>query len=352
MQTKSFYHKADKGDITFWNRFGLGQDTAAMAENNIAVISGNRIVFGIFMMLGFAIFGPTIDVFAKLAGQSGIPVFQISAFRFAVQTVVLLPVAIYLRCLYLPGFAQAGLYLIRGGLILTATSFFFAALAYLPLADAISIFFIEPFLLTLLGAVLLKETIGWRRISACIVGFAGALLVIQPQYEAVGMAAAFPLGTAFCFAFYLILTRQMTQRAHPVTVQIFTSLASVALIAPVLLVMNNGPVAALDIVSVTPYQLGLLLGVGLAATVAHMFITVAFRHAPVAVLAPLQYLEIISATLFGWWVFSDLPNQTTVLGVIIIISSGLYVLMRERKLGLAQSAAAAGARTAKLPPQP
>ncbi|MEK9574438.1 MAG: DMT family transporter [Alphaproteobacteria bacterium] len=299
-------------------------------------VGSSKTVFGIFMMLGFAAFGPTIDVFAKLAGQSGIAVFQISAARFAIQALALLPFALFLKSLHLPDRAETGLYILRGGLILSATSFFFAAIVYLPLADAISIFFIEPFVLTLLGAFLLGEGIGWRRITACIVGFCGALLVIQPQYQEVGLAAIFPLGTAICFALYLILTRKMTQKAHPLAVQIYTSLAAFALIMPVLWIMDNGPIAALDMVVLNSYQIYLLIGVGIAASIAHMFITVAFRHAPVAVLAPLQYLEIISATFFGWWVFGDLPNQTTFIGILIIVGSGLYVLMREHQLSQAR----------------
>ena len=126
------------------------------------------------------------------------------------------------------------------------------------------------------------------------------------------------------------------EKAHPLAVQIYTSLAAFALIMPVLLIMDNGPIAALDMVVLNSYQIYLLIGVGIAASIAHMFITVAFRHAPVAVLAPLQYLEIISATFFGWWVFGDLPNQTTFIGILIIVGSGLYVLMREHQLSQAR----------------
>ena len=283
-------------------------------------------------MLGFCIFGPTIDVFAKLAGQAEIPVFQISAARFAIQAFCLLPFAVYLGVLRWPGRQEAGLHLLRGMLILIATSFFFAAINHMPIADAISIFFIEPFILTLLGALFLGEPIGWRRIVACIVGFCGALLVIQPQYETVGLAAAFPVGTAICFAFYLLLTRKMTQDAHPVTIQIFTSCAAFILVMPVLMIMRDGPVPVLHLVPVDSYQLSLLIGVGICATVAHMFLTTAFRYAAVSVLAPLQYLEIVSATVFGLLVFGDFPNQITFVGIAIIISSGLYVLFRERQV--------------------
>ena len=309
----------------------------------------SQTLFGVFMMLGFAAFGPTIDVFAKLAGEAGVPVFQVSGARFAVQVITLLPFALFFRALHLPDWQETGLYLLRGGLILVATTFFFASLVYLPIADAISIFFIEPFVLTLLGALLLGETIGWRRIFACLVGFFGALLVIQPQYQEVGIAAAFPLGTAVCFALYLILTRQMTQKSHALAIQIYTSLAAFLLIMPILLIMNDGPISSLNMIPLSAYQISLLIGVGIAASIAHMFITVAFRHAPVAVLAPLQYLEIITATLFGWWIFGDLPNKTTYVGIAIIVSSGLYVLMREHKVSKEKPAQATGLHT---PPPP
>lgn len=296
--------------------------------------TSSNTALGIFLMLGFAVFGPVIDVFGKFAGQADIPVFQISAFRFLVQLVCLLPVAFYLKCFYKPNWQEVGLHLLRGGLLFAATSFFFSALIYLPIADALSIFFAEPFILTLLGGLLLGEPVGWRRIVACIIGFCGALLVIQPQYQTVGLPAALPLGTAFCFAFYLLLTRKMTQTSHPVMVQIFTSLAAMALVMPVLIILNNGPIAVLDMVPLDSYQLFLLVGVGVAATIAHMFLTTAFRYARVVVLAPLQYLEIISATLLGFWFFDDFPNKVTFVGIAIIVGSGLYVLMRERRLGL------------------
>ena len=167
----------------------------------------------------------------------------------------------------------------RGSLILIATSFFFAALKHIPIADAISIFFIEPFILTLLGGLFLGEPVGWRRIIACMAGFGGALLIIQPQYETVGLAAAFPVGTAICFAFYLLLTRRMTQTAHPITIQIFTACAAFIVIAPILFIMRNSTLPELHLIIIDGYQLFLLIGVGIAATIAHMFLTFAFRNA-------------------------------------------------------------------------
>ena len=290
-----------------------------------------RPVLGIFLMLGFTIFGPTIDVFAKLAGED-IPLFQISASRFIVQIVIILPFALWFGGRLMPSGLESLLYLARGALILTATSLFFAALRDLPLADALAIFFVEPFILLLLAALLLKEKLGWRRLSACGVGFSGALLVIQPQYDTIGPASLFPIGTAVCFAFYLLLTRKMAQHISPITLQLNTSIAAALIIVPLIIIFDGSGNTALDPVWPSPYHIMLLFGVGLTATIAHMFLTYAFRFCSVTILGPLQYLELVSATIFGLLVFSDLPNTISFIGMGIIVMSGLYVLMREHAL--------------------
>ena len=300
---------------------------------------------GIFLMAGFCVFGPSIDMFAKLAGET-VPLIQITAARFMVQLALLLPLALWLKCLHRPRRKEMVQHLMRGALILLATSFFFAAVQYLPLADAISIFFIEPFILTLLGALFLSEPIGWRRILACIIGFGGALLVIQPQYAQVGWAALLPIGTAICFALYLILTRQMST-SHPVTLQIYSSVAASLYLLPVILFMQSQNIPEIEVIWPDIYQAGLLLGVGASATIAHMFLTSAFRYASVGLLAPLQYLEIVTATLLGVLIFGDVPDSLTFVGISIIIGAGLYVFFRERKL-----ASQSGSQKKKQPSSP
>ena len=285
---------------------------------------------GIMLMAGFCLFGPAIDMFAKLASDT-VPLLQITAARFGFQLIFLIPIAIFMRCLYLPSVGEMASHFLRGFLILMATSLFFLAISYLPLADALAIFFIEPFFLTFLAVLFLGEPIGWRRVIACIIGFCGALLVIQPQYQQVGWPALLPVGTALCFAFFLLLTRRMTQTGSPVTIQIFTSIAASLLLLPVIMVMHDGSVEMFRLKQPSSFEWVLLIGVGASATIAHLFLTSAFARAPVGILAPLQYLEIVTAALFGIWIFGDVPNLLTITGVIIIVLSGLYVLYREGK---------------------
>ena len=290
---------------------------------------GNNVAFGMALMVGFAFIAPGIDVFAKLVPHD-IPVAQVSGARFALQSLFLVPLALVIGVLHRPNLREIGLHFLRAALVIAATTLFFAALRHMPIADAISIFFVEPLIVTLLGFALLGEPAGLRRIIGCLVGFGGALLVIQPSFQELGAPALYPLGTAFLFGLYLILTRKMAQTMHPVALQGYTALAASALILPVLSLMNEGPVPLLDPVWPSAFGWWMLLGVGVMATLSHILLAYALANAPAAVVAPLQYLEIVAAVIFGFIIFGDLPDPLMVLGVAIIIGSGLYVFHREQ----------------------
>ncbi len=289
------------------------------------------ISLGILLMVGFSLIAPAMDASAKLIGDA-LAVGQIVAARFGVQAAILLPLALLLGWLHRPGGREAALHLVRGGLILLATACFFQALRFMPIADAIAIFFVEPFILTLLGGVFLGEPIGPRRYAACAVGFVGALFVIQPSFSDVGPAALLPLVTAVCFAFYMILTRRMAASMHPISMQAYTGLAALVLILPPLWAFDGSGVAALDPSWPEQRELMLLAAVGLIATASHVCISFALKLAPASVLAPVQYLEIVGATVLGYVIFGDLPDALTFFGIALIVSAGLYVFFRERRL--------------------
>ena len=285
---------------------------------------------GVLLMAAGAALAPGIDVFAKLVPHE-IPVVQVTAARFIMQSSLLLPIAAFLGVLHLPNRQEIGLHMIRATLIMVATGLFFTALRAMPIADAIAVFFVEPFILTLLGACILKESVGPRRIIACAIGFIGALFVIQPSFAETGPVALLPLGTAACFAVYMILTRQMAQKMHPLAMQSYTALAAVALSVPILFLAAGSNIVGLDPAWPSIFAIQMMIGVGVMATIAHLLISFAMAYAPASTLAPLQYLEIVAATILGFMIFDDIPTLTTLLGVSIIIASGLYVLARERK---------------------
>ena len=290
----------------------------------------NSVTLGILFMLAFAIIGPLIDLFAKLASAE-VPIGQIILSRFILQGFVLLPVAIILSLAHRPTFKEFQMHFLRATLILIGTGSFVSAIKYMPLADAMAIFFVEPFMVTLLGGFVLGETVGYRRLIACLIGFFGALFIIKPSFSLFGMVAFLPLLTAFSFTFYIFITRKMAQNMHPVTLQAYTALAAVIILLPIIIWANGTNIELLDPITPSLKAIFLLLGVGIAAIIAHLFITFALSMAPATIIAPLQYFEIVTATLFGYLFFSDFPDKWTFLGVFIIIFSGVYVILREHK---------------------
>lgn len=289
----------------------------------------DRILTGMALMLGFCLTAPLIDVASKLA-TTNIPVGQITTARFVVQAALMLPICLALNySLKIPPGTLFKLSL-RALFLILSTYTFVAAVQYMPIADALAIAFVEPFILLILGHLLFKDEVGPRRIGASIVGFGGSLLVIQPSLAAFGLIALWPLGTALFFAAYMLVTRSLGGQMHPVPMQYHTATVAMVICLPVMILANGSQIPSLD--PVLPHGLDWLwlFGVGAASAFAHMLMTYALRFAPSATLAPLHYLEIISASTIAYFVFGDFPDALTWAGIGIIAASGLYIIHRER----------------------
>lgn len=291
--------------------------------------SKDRILAGVALMLGFCITAPLLDVAAKLASGS-LPVGQITAARFIVQCILMAPFVWMMGLSLRVAQGHWLALLFRAMLLLGSTFCFIAAISVMPLADALAIVFVAPFIVLLVGKFYLGEDVGLRRVGAAIVGFVGVMFVIQPIFAAFGAVALFPLGTAVGFAFYILVTRGLSRRMHPVTLQFYTGLIASLLCLPVMILAQGTGSAFLDPVWPQGIAWVWLLGVGFFATVSHMKMTYALSLAPSATLAPLQYLELPVATMLGYLVFGDFPNALTLTGIAIIIGAGLYMIHRER----------------------
>ncbi|RWR32473.1 DMT family transporter [Sinirhodobacter populi] len=289
----------------------------------------DRILPGIALMLGFCIIAPLIDVAAKLASQA-VPVGTVTLARYLVQGLVMAPFIWILRLPLLPQSGTLRLSLARAFFSVLATYCFIAAVQVMPIADALAIAFVEPFVILFIGRFVLNEEVGGRRLAAAVVGFIGALFVIQPSFSRFGAVALFPLGTAVCFAGYILLTRSLSRRMHPVAMQFQTALLGAALCLPLLLIGTAAGIADISLAAPQGIFWIWCLCVGLASTVSHMLMTYALKFAPSTLLAPIHYFEMIAATLFGYLVFGDFPNRLTWIGIAIITGSGLYVIHRER----------------------
>lgn len=291
----------------------------------------HEIGLGLFLMVLSVLISPIIDIFAKLAVTS-VPATEITFVRLLFQMTVLGPICLLRGTLFDVTWRKMGLHATRGLLMAITMITFVTPLAVMEVADAIAIFFVEPIILTILGSIVLKETIGWRRYTACGVGFFGSLLVIQPSLQEVGPIALLPVVSAFSLALFFMLTRLVAQKEDPWSMQFYAGLWGGLFSGVLLLVGNSAGIPFLTPVMPDMTNTLYIAGAAVAATIAGVLGVYAYRSAPASTLAPLQYLEIVSATILGWWVFGHLPDAIKWLGIAIIIASGLYVIWRERQL--------------------
>lgn len=290
----------------------------------------DRPVLGISLMIGFCVLAPLGDSIAKILGAT-IPLLQLLIVRFALQAVILFPIVIAsTRHLHMSR-RTFWLTLVRTVLHIVGVGAMFMSLKFLPLADAVAIAFVMPFILLLLGRFVLNETVGYRRLTACAVGFCGTLLVIQPSFSEVGAPALLPLVVAIDFALFMLVTRQIAKDIDPISLQAVSGLMAVGILALVYGVTLFTDGLTEQFVYPDMKEVVLLLAIGVLGTFAHLLMTWSLRFAPSATLAPMQYLEIPVATLFGFLIFNDLPNGLAAVGIFITVLAGLYVVYREHK---------------------
>ena len=290
-------------------------------------------MMGIVLMLAFCIVVPMSDGLAKLATDS-VPVLQIVAMRFALGSVLLLPLIWATgRSLRLPP-GTLGPAVARTAFHVAAFVMLLAALIHMPLAETMAIVFVQPFLMLLVGWALMGETVGPRRLAACVGGFAGTLMVMQPSFVEAGWVVILPLVTAMGFTGFMLFTRQVAKQCDPLALQAVSGLLALPMLLPLFLM---GPALGLPALApVWPDATGwaLVWGVAGLATVAHLLMTVALRLAPAATLAPIQYMELPVTVVVGWWLFRDFPDGLALSGIAVICAAGLYMVHRERQLGL------------------
>ncbi len=295
---------------------------------------------------------PIMDVIAKVLTVNGMPGTQVAFARFIGQglfTLALLPLAIlFLPKLFAHGSPSAeqstllrtladlrgawtATNLARGVALAGATACFFVGLGTLPLPASAAILFLAPLILTLLGRIVLKEPLTVRRVALCIAGFPCVLLIVRPGFDGLGWDALYPLAAAFLFAIYFLLTRMASGQGSPLSMHVIAAASGTLVLA---LWLYAGVSISDNMSIVWPTQASswvALASLGIISTIAHMAIIVAFARAPASVLAPLNYLEIVSATTLSFMVFGTLPDEWTVVGAVLIMAIG-YAATRPEKL--------------------
>ncbi len=280
-------------------------------------------------MLGFCLAAPLGDALAKLL-YGALPLGMLILARFLFQAVILAPMVAATHRPWRVRGRVLRLVVWRTVLHILGIGMMFTALGYLPLADAVAIAFVMPFIMLLLGKYVLNEQVGPRRLIACVVGFIGTLLVIQPSFAAVGWPAMLPLGVAVVFALFMLATRQIAKETDPISLQAVSgTIASVALL-PLMAIGHMLEWPGLQFAMPTAQEAWLVVAIGSVGTLAHLMMTWSLRYAPSTTLAPMQYLEIPFATAIGWLIFADLPNGLAAIGILITLAAGLYIILREQ----------------------
>lgn len=311
-------------------------------------MSNDRPVLGILLMLGFCLVAPMGDAVAKLLGES-VPLGQLLVLRFAIQALALIPIVYFTGRIWRMHGRVLFLAILRTALHIFGIGAMFTALKYLPLADAVAIAFVMPFILLLLGKFVLSEEVGFRRLAACFVGFIGTLMVIQPSFAEIGWPALWPLAVAVNFSFFILVTRQIAKETDPIGLQAVSGVIATLFLLPVLLIGNAQSWPVLEVIAPNGMEWFLLVAIGLLGTGAHLLMTWSLRYAPAATLAPMQYLEIPVATIIGWIIFRDFPNTLASIGICITIAAGLYVILREQTVAKANAIKVTGEEPIQAP---
>ncbi|MBH96824.1 MAG: EamA family transporter [Rhodospirillaceae bacterium] len=278
---------------------------------------------GIVLMVGSVILISCSDVIAKLLAHD-LAIMQLSLIQGIVILISVPCIARTTRISAIVRTAHPKIQAVRSFCIFVSSVTFYTGLKYLELADVVAIIFIGPLIITALSAVILKEKAGPRRWIACVVGFIGALVVIRPGMSDFGWEVIFPLSATTFYAIYVICTRKIAQRESHATLMFYSAILGVVVLS------FSAPFYWID---PNPWSWAGLLTVGILSGTSAALAICAYARAPASLLAPYAYVEILTATLFGFLVFNDLPDYYTVLGATIIVASGLYIFRQDFRDG-------------------
>ncbi|MDH3713090.1 MAG: DMT family transporter [Gammaproteobacteria bacterium] len=229
----------------------------------------------------------------------------------------------------------------RGMLIVIANMTFFLGLAALPIADAMVLFFVAPLFITALSAPLLGERVGWRRWLAVLLGMVGVIVMQRPGSGVYQWAALLPAVAAACYALMQVMTRRLGANERAAPMALYLHLAFLAVSALSGMALGDGRFAGTGDPSLEfmlrawqwPQQdhLGAMLLTGVCVGVGGYLLTQAYRLARVGVVAPFEYMALPWGLLAGFLIWGDIPDIFSVLGMLLIIGSGLFVWFRENQ---------------------
>lgn len=297
------------------------RDRAAVAAN-IRPVEDRRSL-AILMMLGAYLCFTALDSSAKWLVTAGMPLWQVVFVRYGIHLAIVAALFLPREGTALLATRHRGTEIARALALLGSTVCNFFAVRYLELTVTATIFFTLPIVVTVLSVIFLRETVGWRRWSAIAVGFCGILVVTRPWGAGFHWAMLVSLGTVLCASTYQILTRRLAGIDSTQTQQFYGAFVATLAVAPVAFLDWQWPA---DAVGWGGFAL-----LGVFGWIGHQFLTVAHRYAPASVLAPFVYVQLLFMTASSVWIFGAALDPWVFAGAAIVIASGVYIWLRERR---------------------
>jgi drug/metabolite transporter (DMT)-like permease len=268
------------------------------------------------------------------------PLYQVMFVRSLVGLLFVIAIVVPLTgTLHMLVTKRLKIHILRGACVVFANFCFFLALAALPLADAVAIFFISPLMISVFSVIFLGEYVGPRRWAAILVGLVGVLIVVRPGTSAFQIASLLPLLAAIGYAFLHILTRRIggTENATAMVFYIQATFLAVATVAG--LALGHGGFDTFDHPSAqflfrawvwpTLFDLGLMIFSGIVIAIGGYMISQAYSRSEAALIAPFEYIALPLSVAFGLILFAELPDAFALSGIALILVSGLVLIWRE-----------------------
>ena len=239
--------------------------------------------------------------------------------------------------------------LCRGLMGFSSYTCYYLAVAAMPLAEVASITFTMPLFVTAMSALILRENVGIRRWAAVIMGFVGVLIMLSPSGEFNGLAVIFAFLAAITYASQTILTRFLGSHDHALTIAfnaifVFTLVSGVLtllMLSDIISITSSHPSLAFfgrDWVIPAGFDLLLMLVIGLIAAIGFYCLSQAYVVSEASAIAPFEFTYILWAVMFGYLFWQEVPGFTTLIGILVLVSSNLYIWYRERQIGLSETA--------------
>ncbi|MBX2885224.1 MAG: DMT family transporter [Granulosicoccus sp.] len=294
-----------------------------------ALLQDQRPMLGIALMLLVYFLFSTLDASVKWLGIAGLSALQIAFMRYFGHFIISLGILLKNGVDRNP-FASSslGLVILRGALLMGATVTNFLALQHIPLTVTSTIMFTSPIVVCALSGPLLGERVGLWRWMAILVGLFGAVIAIRPFDASFHLAVLLSIASVTFYSLYAILTRKLVGKVSRNTLQFYSSVVGTFVLLPFGIHTWKAPASALEWF--------LLAALGVLAWLGHELLTRAHSYSEANALTPYTYVFIVYMTAWGYILFDHIPDRWTILGAIIVISAGLVIWLRERKLGIAK----------------